>query len=146
MNPPSRPSAPPGSQQQENTPSSSRPQPNQRNDTNVTTGTNASQEQGQATGKKKKRRAGKKKRNRRQSFAAPSDDSPMPTVRSNHDLLNIPGHSGNSPPFYRGPGGRNLSETSLDSEALLDHRYENLHSLRQNGIDADDPSTPGISP
>jgi len=83
-------------------------------------------EQPAASRRKRTHRGGKKKRNRRQSFAAPLDDtSTADPARPNHDLLDVPGSSTTRPPFYKvgQSGGRNLSSTSLDSEALLDHRY-----------------------
>jgi magnesium transporter len=73
--------------------------------------------------KKKKHRAGKKKRNRRQSFVAQED---VPGVNSDSErpsLLKAPGsHSEAREGFYRVVRG-NVSATSLESEALLDHRY-----------------------
>jgi magnesium transporter len=73
--------------------------------------------------KKKKHRAGKKKRNRRQSFIAPED---LPGVNSDSErtsLLKVPGsHSEAREGFYRAVRA-NVSATSLESEALLDHRY-----------------------
>lgn len=86
------------------------------------------------TSKKRKHRGGRRKRNRRQSFAAPSEASDAmnpPAGRSNHDLLNVPRPSAPQPPFYRlgQSGGRNLSNTSLESEALLDHRYDAFTDL-----------------
>ncbi len=83
-------------------------------------------EQPAASRRKRTHRGGKKKRNRRQSFAAPLDDtSTADPARPNRDLLDVPGSSTTRPPFYKlgQSGGRNLSSTSLDSEALLDHRY-----------------------
>ena len=69
----------------------------------------------------------KKKKNRRQSFATSGGDGAgsVDASRSNHDLLD-PQASTARPPFYRlgQSGGRNLSDASLDSEALLDHRSE----------------------
>lgn len=80
-------------------------------------------------GKKKKRhRAGKKKRNRRQSFAAPSEDSALTELQANRPVaeasnLQQPLMANRS--LYRlGNQGGNLSSTSLDSEALLDHRFD----------------------
>ncbi|TVY68853.1 putative metal ion transporter [Lachnellula suecica] len=58
--------------------------------------------------KKRNHRGGKKKRSRKQSFAASTEDG------NSHPR---PGES-----FYR-LQGRNLSNTSIESEALLDHRY-----------------------
>ncbi|KAI1142881.1 cora-domain-containing protein [Hypoxylon sp. FL0543] len=63
---------------------------------------------------KKKHRAGRKhKKPRRKSFAAPSGDA-------QGEDLPPSSHSGNRSGFYM--HGRNLSNTSIDSEALLDHR------------------------
>lgn len=87
-------------------------------------------EQPAASRRKRNHRGGKKKRNRRQSFAAPSDDTnTADPARSNRDLLDVPSSSTARPPFYRlgQSGGRNLSSTSLDSEALLDHRYDHCN-------------------
>ncbi|KAI9754056.1 MAG: hypothetical protein M4579_004876 [Chaenotheca gracillima] len=95
--------------------------------------------------KKRKHRAGKKRRNRRQSFAMPADDpeqsgpAPVAPSRSSHDLVD----TSTTPrqPFYRlGQGGRTLSNTSLESEALLDHRDQQplpprrSSTLGQNGF------------
>ncbi|KAI1476673.1 hypothetical protein F4774DRAFT_391988 [Daldinia eschscholtzii] len=63
---------------------------------------------------KKKHRAGRKhKKARRKSFAAPPDNMP-------DEVIPPSSHSGNRAGFYM--RGRNLSNTSIDSEALLDHR------------------------
>ncbi|KAI9838519.1 MAG: magnesium and cobalt transport protein CorA [Sclerophora amabilis] len=85
---------------------------------------------GAAASKKKKHRAGKKRRNRRQSFAMATDQESNGAAAaaaaaaqsgSSHNLLDDSGNP--RPPFYRlGRSGRNLSNTSLESEALLDHR------------------------
>jgi magnesium transporter len=77
--------------------------------------------------KKRKHRGGKKKRNRRQSFAAPSEDSTLPTLEegpADHTLLDVPSNtSAARTPFYRhAQSSGNLSSTSLDSDVLLDHR------------------------
>ena len=69
-----------------------------------------------APAKKKKHRAGKKRRNRRQSFASSQDMSTGDTSRDRPGLPDVPEHSS----FYR--LRNNLSNTSLESEALLDHR------------------------
>ncbi|TKX21753.1 putative CorA-like Mg2+ transporter protein [Elsinoe australis] len=81
---------------------------------------------GVSTHKKRKHRGGRKKRARRQSFAAPSES----TVNDNdeHDrrpsLLDGPRPSAaSSTGFYRLKNG-NKSNTSLESEALLDHREQ----------------------
>lgn len=72
--------------------------------------------------KKKKHRAGKKRRNRRQSFVAEED---LPGANSDSErpsLLKVPGaRSEAMEGFYRAARG-NTSATSLESEALLDHR------------------------
>lgn len=60
--------------------------------------------------KRKGHRGGKKKRSRRKSFA-------LLDVDEGHDEL----EAEPSETFYRIPEG-NLSETSIESEALLDHR------------------------
>lgn len=71
--------------------------------------------------KRKDHRGGKKKRNRRQSFAAPSDDGSgvleIPQSRDDMQALSAARSS-----FYR-LKGHNMSNTSIDSEILLDHRY-----------------------
>ncbi|CZS94823.1 probable MNR2-Manganese resistance protein [Rhynchosporium graminicola] len=67
--------------------------------------------------KKRNHRGGKKKR-RRQSFAASTEDgSGMP--ETSHSRMNTNSAARDS--FYR-LQGRNLSNTSIESEALLDHR------------------------
>jgi magnesium transporter len=86
-------------------------------------------------GKKKKHRGGKKRRNRRQSFAANadlggdgSDERPA--------LEDIAGHgnSRGSTSFYG--LSRTLSNTSLESEALLDHRDHQPVRARRQSIPA----------
>jgi magnesium transporter len=84
--------------------------------------------QGQVDPKRRrKHRGGRKgKRNRRQSFAAPSEGSEQPAIsemmsdqQASNGLTSGPRQS-----VYRlGQAGGDLSSTSLDSEALLDHRY-----------------------
>ncbi|KAI9835295.1 MAG: hypothetical protein M1819_002439 [Sarea resinae] len=81
------------------------------------------------TGQKRRRHRNKKKRNRRQSFAATSDDTgELPASRSNHNLNEVPETQEAPTSFYRlgqlNQASRrgNLSSTSLESEALLDHR------------------------
>ena len=84
-------------------------------------------EGGGAGGKKKKRR---KRRNRRQSFLAPTDASSVgdsESLRPAQHLEDVPEGVQIRPPLYQlgqsGPG-RTLSTTSLESEALLDHRNQ----------------------
>jgi magnesium transporter len=90
-------------------------------------GHSPSQAAGQSENIKKKRRhRGKKsKRTRRQSFAAPSEaslQSAIPEVMTEHHAGDR-SNSGARQSFYRlGRSGGNLSNTSFDSEALLDHR------------------------
>lgn len=66
--------------------------------------------------RRKNHRGGKKKKARRKSFAVQPDDITQ-------DPLNSEGLADESQNFYSRPG-RNLSNTSLDSEALLDHRFD----------------------
>ena len=82
--------------------------------------TNTGQGEETATSKKRRNhRGGRKKKGRRQSFLLGADvsgngESAIAREQSNP---NVP-----RPPFYQGQAGRHLSSTSLDSEALLDHR------------------------
>ena len=77
-----------------------------------------------AVKKRKNHRAGKKKRNRRKSFGQRDDGPSMDGSRSQHSLLDNVNSSNGRPPMYRlGQSGANLSDVSLDSQALLDHRY-----------------------
>ena len=88
----------------------------------------AGSESNPSKGKKRKNhRAGKKKK-RRQSFGASTalDDTATEERRGmtqSVSELQASQNSGNPrTPFYRMGNGRNLSESSLESEALLDHR------------------------
>ena len=80
---------------------------------------------------KKKKRAGRKgRKNRRQSFAAPSEGDPE-TEPERPTLLDAQRNSAHQASFYRlKQGGR--SNTSLESEALLDHRQHDPSSRRQS--------------
>ncbi|KAN0121943.1 cora domain containing protein [Hyaloscypha variabilis] len=70
--------------------------------------------------KKRNHRGGKKKRTRKQSFAASTEDgSGMP--ETSHSHRRGPSESAVRNSFYR-LQGRNMSNTSIESEALLDHR------------------------
>ena len=115
----------------------------------------SSQDQGegssQAKPKRRKHRGGKKKRTRRQSFAAPSEDnSTLASISGDVSAENTAGRNRPSMPsntFYQlGRTGGNMSNTSLDSEALLDHRYENTdchvmdHDLVSNNYGRGQPS------
>jgi len=96
-----------------------------RASSSVANGSTASVGNGDSLAPKKKRhRAGKKRRNRRQSFVAPSES----TVAEDQDdpdrrpsLLDNPRSSGPQNSFYRLKSAAK-SNTSLESEALLDHR------------------------
>jgi magnesium transporter len=94
--------------------------------------------------KKKQHRAGKKhKRNRRQSFAAPPSET-MDAEGMEHErpsLLDVanPRESVHHASLYRIRAG-NRSNTSLESEALLDHRpHQELLSRRRQSIHRSQP-------
>lgn len=75
--------------------------------------------------KRRNHRAGRRRKNRRQSFAIPDQEGSNVTAVGPNMDLHEPSRSAKArPPFYRlgQSGGRNLSETSIDSSALLDHR------------------------
>jgi len=105
-----------------------------------------------APAKKKKHRAGKKRRNRRQSFAASGDLNTGDMSNERPSLTNVTGNNGNSrgsSRFYRSQN--NLSNTSLESEALLDHRdHPTLRTRRPSvPVTASYPpraSQPAVSP
>ena len=84
-----------------------------------------------AAGKRRNHRGGKKKKkkNRRQSFLPAAAEEEADTARSSQNLHEPATSTTPRPPFYRlgQSGGRNLSDTSLDSNALLDHRYSKLY-------------------
>ena len=87
-----------------------------------------------AVGKKKKHRGGKKRRNRRQSFAASADMGHDDDTEGRPSLADIAGHgnSRGSTSFYG--LSRNLSNTSLESEALLDHRDHQPARVRRQSV------------
>lgn len=70
--------------------------------------------------KKRNHRGGKKKRPRRQSFAV-TDEEGSRMLENPHDSRSGQSQSAARSSFYRIQGS-NLSNTSLESEALLDHR------------------------
>ena len=71
--------------------------------------------------KRKNKPYKQKKRNRRQSFAAP-DHAEAPDMGAQiPSLLDVPENAATESQFAR-IGGRRTSDTSLESEALLDHR------------------------
>lgn len=76
---------------------------------------------GRVPGKKKKNRNRKKKRTRRQSFAVSADDDGHRLPEASNQERNAARAS-----FYRLKGNQQ-SNTSLESEALLDHRYVHHH-------------------
>lgn len=73
--------------------------------------------------KKKRHRGGKKHKKRRQSFAA--DPEPDETSSGRPSLMDLPERASEEArdSFYRLGRGQRGSATSLESEALLDHRY-----------------------
>ncbi|KAL3473602.1 hypothetical protein BJX99DRAFT_233190 [Aspergillus californicus] len=78
--------------------------------------------------KKRKKNQDRKRRNRRMSFLATDDSQPaLPPPVPEDETINV--MAGNesrargSTPFYK-VGGGDLSNTSLESEALLDHRTQ----------------------
>ena len=82
--------------------------------------------------KKRNHRGGRKKRQRKQSFAVSTEDgSGMPETSQSHR----PSASQNAAraSFYR-LQGRNLSNTSIESEALLDHRYATFRNFNWNWL------------
>lgn len=84
----------------------------------------AQMDQGAVGKRRKNHRGGKKKKNRRQSFLPSTEEGDGEAAASNRNLQEPQTSTSARPPFYRlgQSGGRNLSETSLDSNALLDHR------------------------
>ena len=98
-----------------------RPQPTEGTESNVNE-SNATLRPSAAGGnppkKKRNHRGGKKKRTRRQSFALSTEDgSGMPESSQRKSRA----HEAARSSFYR-IRGANLSDASIDSEALLDHR------------------------
>ncbi|KAH0557090.1 hypothetical protein GP486_005124, partial [Trichoglossum hirsutum] len=83
-------------------------------------------------GHRRRRHRNKKRRNRRQSFAGPLDiadaDAPSPEADPNEGLLAVPNRPAARSSFYRlgqtSSVGNNLSTTSIESSALLDHRHQ----------------------
>jgi len=71
--------------------------------------------------KKKRHRAGKKRRNRRQSFIAPSETGTEIDTDQRPSILDANRASAEQTSFYRLKSAAR-SNTSLESEALLDHR------------------------
>ncbi|WPH00192.1 putative metal ion transporter c17a12.14 [Acrodontium crateriforme] len=90
---------------------------------------------GAAAPKKKKHRAGKKKKsNRRQSFAAPSETTEdAGETQQRPNLLNLPSQRTQNSGFYRLQTGQG-SNSSLASEALLDHREHDSRRARRQSV------------
>lgn len=72
--------------------------------------------------KKRRHRAGRKHKKRRPSFVPPSDAELTDATEGRPSLLNVPEDIAEQAPFYRIRQSRGMSDTSLDSEVLLDHR------------------------
>ncbi|KAH0536469.1 hypothetical protein FGG08_006650 [Glutinoglossum americanum] len=91
-----------------------------------------SQQSDAGSGHRRRRHRHKKRRNRRQSFATPlviADADPRSLDEDPGDShLVVPGHSAARSSFYRlgktSSVGNNLSTTSIESSALLDHRHQ----------------------
>lgn len=98
-----------------------RPQPTviQGQDNDATMRPEASKAQ-PPTKKKRNHRGGKKKRTRKQSFALTNEDGPE-SPEASRSRVGEDSQSVARASYYR-LQGRNHSNTSLDSEALLDHR------------------------
>ena len=96
--------------------------------TRTTSNTGTSQAGESSAPKKKKHRGGKKKRNNR----AKNENGEQVEVQGRPSLLDAPTRSHQSQSFYR--LGRNASNTSLESEALLDHREHGQVRNRRSSI------------
>lgn len=90
-------------------------------------------EQTAASKRRRNHRGGKRKKSRRQSFALAAEDGDDDhPAASSHNPREPSSSNTPRPPFYKlGQSGRNLSSTSLDSEALLDHREHPLMRPRR---------------
>lgn len=87
-----------------------------------------------APAKKKRHRAGKKRRNRRQSFIAPSDTNvETDQEQQRPSLMESHRSSANQASFYRLQSAAR-SNTSLESQALLDHRDQQPLRTRRQSI------------
>ncbi|KAL2872292.1 uncharacterized protein BJX67DRAFT_2090 [Aspergillus lucknowensis] len=87
-----------------------------------------------STKPKRKRNRHRRRRNRRQSFLAPEDSQPdaPPTVPETETLNVMAGNQARArgpTPFYK--LGGDLSNTSLESDALLDHREQPMMRPRR---------------
>ena len=109
-----------------NPPASHRPTEALLNTRSTTDVLEAAQGDPNAASKRRNHRGGKKKKkNRRQSFLPAAAEEEVEPDTASHNRQEQATSTTPRPPFYRlgQSGGRNLSETSLDSNALLDHRY-----------------------
>lgn len=89
-------------------------------------------EQAAATRRRRNHRAGRKKKNRRQSFATAGEEARQADpARVNRDLLDVSNVTTARPPFYRLGQSGGISDTSLDSQALLDHRLVCLRPTKR---------------
>ena len=79
------------------------------------------------TSRNKRHRGGRKRRHRRQSFAL-THDSRANSINDvdRPSLMNVAGQSGTHSSMYR---LENKSNTSVDSDILLDHRYKRCSLL-----------------
>jgi magnesium transporter len=84
---------------------------------------NPSSQASESVPKKKRHRGGKKHKKRRQSFAPALEPDETPSERPS--LMDLPERTSEEAreSFYRLGRGQRGSATSLESEALLDHRY-----------------------
>ncbi|KAF4979239.1 hypothetical protein F66182_17300, partial [Fusarium sp. NRRL 66182] len=87
------------------------------------------QQQQPPAAKPKKKNRNRKRRNRRQSFIASEDSGPITSELLGGLSRTNPDQIQGRAPFYR---GRNLSNTSLESEALLDHRDQPMMRPRRD--------------
>ncbi|KAB8346306.1 hypothetical protein FH972_023350 [Carpinus fangiana] len=106
----------------------SRPSPGSRAGSGTHVGTSGDTE---SKTKKRKHRGGRKRKNRRQSFAAPSDTDLAPALPEHPSLLDVPEGTVPEASFYKHRAGSN---TSLESEALLDHRDHSETRLRRQSV------------
>ena len=96
--------------------------------------------------KKKRHRAGKKRRNRRQSFAAPSESTVAERDDSNQrPSLTTTRPSATQTSFYRLKSAAR-SNTSLESDALLDHREHQPIRPRRGSIQQPSRNQGGLFP
>ena len=117
-----RPGAPPRASQATSALSSAQAQAPSPNEGASATTVNGEQHKPHKRGGRKSR----KKKNRRQSFATPSDHGDAPDTGAHRpSLLDVPEETSAESQFDRlGAVRKRKSNESMDSETLLDHRYE----------------------